>query len=207
MIRRSYLSLILGISFVSIVLAGCAGMQYTSPESNTTSELIESLRDNRIETLYYVAYPAVVKELILRQGIVADLISAYDLGGDELFRFNLIVILNHRKVFNQSVREDILRCLVRALKDSSPWTRTEAVWGLGLSGNDRVIPGIIPLLDDPDPGVVNETILALAKLTGIADLPVSNSQMREAERIIMVNFWKSWWNEVKINFDQAPGTI
>ena len=199
MIQRSYNSIIIGISFISLVLAGCVGSQPIALESNTTKELIESLRHDRIEQLYYAEYPSNVKELMVRQNIVPDLISAYDSGGDDLFQFNLIVILNHRSAERESDKDEIVRCLGRALKDSSPWTRTEAVWGLGLSGASQMIPSIIPLLDDSDSKVVNEAILSLAKLAGIRDLPVSNQEMSEEERKGAVEFWKDWWNKVRPN--------
>ena len=166
-------------------------------ESSTTMELIESLRHDRIEKLYYEKYPSNVKELMVRQNIVSDLISAYDRGGDDLFQFNIIVILNQRSAQNESDKDEIVRCLGRALKDSSPWTRTEAVWGLGLSGAAQMIPSIIPLLDDPNPKVVNEAILSLAKLTGTRDLPISNPQMSEEKRMEAVFFWKDWWEKVR----------
>ena len=166
-------------------------------ESNTTRELIESLRHNRIEQLYYDNFPPNVKELMVRPEIVPDLVSAYDHGGDDLFRFNVIVILNNRSALSETDKNDILQCLERAVNDSSPWTRTEAVWGLGHLGAAQIIPSIISLLDDPNPKVVNEAILSLAKLTGTRDLPISNQHMSEETRTEAVLFWKDWWDKVR----------
>jgi hypothetical protein len=199
MIQRSYVSIVIGIFFISSVLAGCASLQSSNPELNTTEELIESLRHERIEQLYYENYTTNVKELMVRPNIVSDLISAYDRGGDDLYRFNVIVILNHRSALSESEKEDIVKCLARAVNDSSPWTRTEAVWGLGILGVAQMVPKIIPLLDDPDPIVVNEAILSLAKLTGIQDLPISNRDMSDEERMEAIKFWKDWWIEVRPN--------
>ena len=197
MIKRSYISVVIGIFFISFVLVGCASLRSATPESKTTKELIESLRHERIEQLYYENYTRNVKELMVRPNIVSDLISAYDRGGDDLFRFNVIIILNHRSAISESKKEDIVECLGRAVNDSSPWTRTEAVWGLGVFGVAQMIPKVIPLLDDPDPIVVNEAILSLAKLAGMRDLPISNQNMSEEERMGVVRFWKKWWDEVR----------
>ena len=62
-----------------------------------------------------------------------------------------------------------------------------------------MIPKVIPLLDDPDPIVVNEAILSLAKLTGMRDLPISNQNMSDEERMEAIKFWKDWWDEVRPN--------
>lgn len=163
--------------------------------SAATADLIESLRRERIEQLYYEDYPPNVEELMARDGIVPDLVRAYDRGGDDLYRFNLIVILNHLAVLGDPNVEAISPCLERAVKDSFPWVRTEAVWGLGLFGTPSSIPLLIPLLDDPDADVVNETILTLAKLTGGEDLPVSNQGLSEEERREGVKYWKDWWTK------------
>ncbi len=196
MIQRPSVSTVVGI-FVCLVLAGCAGLQANTLDSGTTADLIENLRRDRIEQLYYDDFPAGVKELMVRPNIIPDLIDAYDRGGDDLFRFNLIVILNHRSALSDSDKTDIAGCLGRALSDVSPWTRTEAVWGLGILGVNQMVPGVIPLLDDPEPMVVNEAILALAKLTGMRDLPLSNQDMPAEERMEAIRFWKDWWAEVR----------
>lgn len=197
MIQRSPVFVKIGLLLILFAFVGVVARQPAALESGTTKELIESLRHDRIEQLYYDNFPPNVKELLARPEIVPDLVSAYDHGGDDLFRFNLIVILNNRSALSETDKNDILQCLGRAVNDSSAWTRTEAVWGLGYSGAAQMIPTIIPLLDDPNPNVVNEAILSLARLTGTRDLPISNQQMSEEKRMEAVQFWKDWWNKVR----------
>ena len=174
------------------------------------SELIDTLRHERIETLYYSNYPENFKELMLRDDAIFTLVDAYNTGGDDLFRFNVIIILNHIKPLTDAQRDAISQCLCRAVKDTSPWVRTEAVWGLGLSPEPVSVPVIIPLLDDPDPHVVNEAILSLAKITGIRHMPVSNENMPVEERRKAVDDWKRWWKKVSVILNQpiseVPGT-
>jgi HEAT repeat protein len=176
-------------------VSGCATFNHTQYGSLKTPALIATLQQERIEQLYYPKYPENVKELIVRDGIVLALTRAYDRGGDDLYRFNLIVILNHRSTLSDLERAAIVQCLYHAIKDTSPWVRTEAVFGLGFLGTPRSIPIIIPLLDDQDQNVVNETILTLAKLAGGKDLPVCNQEMPVEERQKAVEFWKEWWHE------------
>jgi hypothetical protein len=197
MIQRSPVFVKIGLFFILFAFVGGVARQPAARESGTTKELIESLRHDRIEQLYYDNSPPNVEELMVRPGIVPDLVSAYDLGGDELFRFNVIVILNHRSALSELDKHNIVQCLGRAVNDSSAWTRTEAVWGIGQSGAAQMIPDIIPLLDDPDPKVVNEAILSLAKLTGTRDLAISNQHMSEENRTEAVSFWKDWWDKVR----------
>ena len=195
--HRLNISTILMFILAVSVLGGCDSLRPVETSSQTTNELIQSLHHERIEQLYYESYPHNVKELMVRQKIVPELIGAYYQGGDDLYRFNLIVILNHRSALSDLDRMAIVTCLERALKDSSAWVRTEAVWGLGISGSVQLVPSIVPLLDDPDPNVVNETILSLAKLTGTGNLPISNNQMSKQDRDRAVEFWKGWWTEMK----------
>jgi hypothetical protein len=190
-----------GFSYITILglvllcMCGCATLSPAPYGSLQTPQLIATLQRERIEQLYYPGYPENVKELVVRDGIVLALIHAYDRGDDDLYRFNLIVILNHRSTLSDAERDAIVQCLQRAIKDTSPWVRTEAVFGLGFLGTSRSIPAIIPLLDDQDVNVINEAILALAKIVGGTDLPVSNQEMPAEDRQKAVEFWKEWWRK------------
>ena len=99
--------------------------------------------------------------------------------------------MNHLSALSGSEKAAIVECLWGATQDSSNWVRTEAIWGIGLFDTMESIPKVIPLLDDPDPGVVNETILTLVKLVGNKDAPISNPDMSEEERKEAVAFWKT----------------
>jgi hypothetical protein len=157
MLQRALISKILLFCVAGFFICGCASVKPTKPESLTTQELIETLRHERIEQLYYDKFPANVKELMVRPNIVLDLSDAYTRGGDDLYRFNVVVILNHRAALSDSEKTAIAQCLDRALNDHAPWVRTEAVWGLGILAAARSIPSVILLLDDPDQNVVNES--------------------------------------------------
>lgn len=183
------------LGLVLVCVCGCATLGPASYGSLQTPQLIATLQRERIEQLYYPRYPDNVKELVVRDGIVIDLIRAYEQGGDDLYRFNLIVILNHRTTLSDAERTAIVQCLHRAIKDRSPWVRTEAVFGLGFVGTSRSIPAVIPLLDDQDANVINEAIITLAKIAGGTDLPVSNQEMSAEDRQKAVKFWKQWWRK------------
>lgn len=197
MLQRALISKILLFWFVGFFLSSCATVKPPTPESLTTRELIETLHRQRIEQLYYDKFPANVKELMLRQNIVFDLSAAYTRGGDDLYRFNVLVILNHRATLSDAEKAAVVQCLDHAVNDHAPWVRTEAVWGLGILGAAQSIPSVILLLDDPDQEVVNESILTLAKIAGIRNLPISNQNMSEVQRQEAIRFWKDWWEKVK----------
>ena len=163
---------------------------------------IETLRHERIEQLYYKSYPQNVKELMVRPDIVPELIVAIDRGGDDLYRFNLIIVLNHRSALGDSERVAIVQSLEQALKDPFSWVRTEAVWGVGELGSIESISRVIPLLDDPDPNVVNETVLTLAKFIGMPNAPISNQDMPADDRREIVEFLKDWWEKVRPELSQ-----
>ena len=202
MVRYRQIACVLISAFVALVLWSCATRQVVQPATQATSDLIQTLRHERIEQLYYDDLPPNMKELIVRNNIVPELAKAYAQGGDDFYRFSLIVILDHRGALSNSERMIIVKCFESAVKDGSAWVRTEAVWGLGLLGDLKSVPAIIPLLDDQDVNVVNETVLTLAKLTGAKDLPISNMGMPDDERRNAVDFWKDWWNKAK---RETPG--
>lgn len=188
MFRKRFIqAVVFGALF--LLLWGCA----TPFRSMETEKLIDTLRRDSIETLIYSTYPENVRELTLRNDSVFKLISAYDRGGDDLFRFNIIMILNNHSDSTDEDKAAIIQCLYRAVKDSSSWVRTEAVWGLGMLPISRSIPVIIPLLDDPDSNVVNEVILSLTKITNGRYFPMNDLQLSAKARQNAVEYWKDWW--------------
>ena len=196
------LTLVLLIIFVAIALSNysCAGRQKISNSNvgQTTFHLIASLSEERIEDLYYDDFPENIKELIVKTGIFAELQKAYqEYENDDLARFNIIIVLNHKKARSKIEKKLMEETLLFAVMDSSEWVRTEAIWGVGLSGDVKAAPVIIPALDDASPIVVNEVILSLYKITSEDEMPISNEDMADEERALQVEYWKKWWFENK----------
>jgi hypothetical protein len=198
----------LKIIFLMSIMIGCAGI----PEGEKAIEeehmaLINSLHTQRVVTLYYDVskYPENVNELIAKSGNVEALISSYRSDdSDYLFRFNIIMILNEKTELASFSKKkaEIAKGLSFALSDPSPWVRTEAVWGIGRLGYDTYVPDIIPFIDDLDDNVVNETILALEKLTGFKSTKSSNQKLSPTVRALAVSFWKNWWEENKGRYEK-----
>jgi len=173
-----------------------------TPESFSPEELIESLKNDRVKELYYYSFPPNVKELMIRQGIVFDLVEAYsDKDADALFRFNILLILNHRGALLPSEKHIIIACLEGALEDSSAWVRTEAVWGLQFVGDASSYPKIIKMLDDTDSNVKNETITTLSRLTGITEMSDYSDDIF-IEEPTEEEFWKYWWFWAKLKKEE-----
>lgn len=192
------------ISLMNIVILFAAAAFVVNEESRdigkvSTEKLIISLNHKRIQNKYYdyEALPQYVKELIVRPDIVTDLAVAYDKGGSDLYRFNLIVILNHKVVTTDDKREEIIDTLEIALNDPSPQVRMEAVWGLGIHKSTRSLFKVASMLDDESPIVVNEVVLTLGKLRNVPNLPVSNSEMSPDDRRKLVEFWKGWLDRIE----------
>ena len=168
-------------------------------ENTKIDSLIKSLKKQRVESLYYREYTPNVDELIKTEGITDDLIQAYKWGGDDLFRFNIMVILSHRKIESENEKLKMIDCFMLGINDKSELVRTESIWALGLIGNKQLMPRVSQLLDDNDPIVVNETILALLKMTGKKDLPRSNPKLPDEKRKVMVQQWK----EVLVDMEKS----
>ena len=156
-------------------------------------DLIETLKAQRVESIYYEAakFPVNVQELISRPGMVSELSRAYGADKtDPLFRFNIILIFNHKKMTDREWGY-VAKVLDRGLLDSSEWVRVESVWGLGRHGDKRYLARIMPLLDDQHTVVVNETILTVKRLLGDVDKTViSNQYLSDEDRKIQVEILK-----------------
>lgn len=171
-------------------------------ESAELDQLIATIHQEPVQELYYATFPPSVSRLMASRDVTGRLIEAYgDVRGDSLYRFSILVILNH-VTMSASEKDSVADLFVAALKDRSSWVRTEAVWGLGRNGEFRHIPAVMAVLEDPDVNVVNEAILSLFRLTGNHDNLTSNQNMGESERIEAVAYWRKWWAKNRSRFDE-----
>ncbi|MFO1519206.1 MAG: HEAT repeat domain-containing protein [bacterium] len=199
---RSLASLLL-VGFLSIAsFPACAPHSGAKPHSSRAANpSIATLHTSRNITLYYeeAHFPENVKELILLPGNIDALIGAYQKDKkDNLYRFNIIMILNKKIEYriDEGRSKAIEKELLKAIHDPDPWVRTEAVWGLGNIGNTGDLSALIPLLDDPDDNVLNETVLSLSKLSGLEKSGKnSNMDLQKKDRGKEVEFWKGWWKQ------------
>lgn len=134
----------------------------------STTDLIARLATSRNESLYYATdrLPEHVKTLLVRQGIVGDVVAAYRAKPmDAMQRFNLVMLLA------QQLKQGIARAneidlaadaLVEALSDPHDWVRTEAVWGLAFARRARDEAAVLRAQsDDPSQTVRGEAIKTL----------------------------------------------
>ncbi len=78
----------------------------------------------------------------------------------------------------------------KALQDRSAWVRTEAAWGIGRIGTKSDMEFLLPLLDDEDNNVVNETLLSLDKISGLNKDVISAQDLTSEMREALVKMWK-----------------
>ncbi len=76
-----------------------------------------------------------------------------------------------------------LRVLGEALKHPEAWLRQHAVYGLTLSGDNRIVPLLLNTLNDPEREVVKQVIQSLGKLKDPRALPALQAiALRRADR-------------------------
>lgn len=118
-------------------------------------DLIKSLYTLRNSNLYYgwKQFPLNLQEIDRRPADVAALVNAYYADknyepNDEIFRFNIIMILNRKRTQSFSAEEKrlISRCYVDALRDSSSMVRVEASWQASMIGDQINDPEIKQLI-------------------------------------------------------------
>ncbi len=76
-----------------------------------------------------------------------------------------------------------LKVLGEALKHPEAWLRQHAVYGLTLSGDQRIVPVLLNMLNDPEREVVKQVIQSLGKLKDRRALPALQAiAIRRADR-------------------------
>ena len=149
-----------------------AGAKPALPPGQSVAALVESLRHTRVESLYYSRklLPESVKTLIAVPGIEGELCGRYEKADpDELYRFNLIIVMNRRAVYVgvEDTRRLLGACLVKALDDSSALVRTEAANALGRLNFPDSAPRLEQALrGDGDVNVAYEAFRALMRYRG-----------------------------------------
>lgn len=104
--------------------------------------MIAQLHTTRLESLYYTneSVPAIVWKLAGAPDLEDALLRAYASGDpDDLFRFNIIVILNRRAVSvkDSQTRQRMHDCMTEALRtDSFGWVKVEALDALRRLGDE-----------------------------------------------------------------------
>jgi hypothetical protein len=114
-------------------------------------DLIESLHTSRNLELHYSwdRFPLNLQELKRRPSDIAALVAAYYAEkNDDVFRFNIIMILNNksRDGFSPEEASLIAQCFVDALSDSSSLVRAEASWQDYMLGDHIYNPAVQQLL-------------------------------------------------------------
>jgi len=136
-------------------------------ELGDISNLIKSLRSERVTDLYYRTLPDNVKKLIRIPGITHQVMSSYSATvPDDLYRFNLVLIINNRlqKSPDEIRVNDWGEFLSLCLKDNSPWVRTEAANALRFIPYGAATPLLIDLLRHGDDANVGyEAAMTLMK--------------------------------------------
>lgn len=149
------------MAFLSTWLSG-EPAPATAPAEADIASAIESLHTTRLESLYYAndKVPKNVWRLVFTPGLDDSLLRAYRVGDrDDLFRFNLIMILNRRAVGleGEEPRRKVYDCMLEAVRtDSFGWVKVEARDALRRLGADKAV------LEEAD---------ALIKSQGAAESP------------------------------------
>src|SRR5882672_8417263 len=128
------------------LVKGDTGAVYQAFLSTLTAQAastIPELHTTRVESLYYTneTVPKNVWKLVFAPGLEDVLLSTYASGDpDDLFRYNIIMILNRRTVGvkDAGMRQRIHDCLMDALgKDSFGWIKVEALDALRRLGDEK----------------------------------------------------------------------
>jgi len=98
-------------------------------------------------------------------------------------------------------RERGLRLLLAGLKDEDVDVRRAAVNQLRFANDRRVVPAIIPLLDDPDHTARFFALGALRKLTGQPFFTRTTDPPEKQQAVIRQ--WKEWWNRERARWAET----
>lgn len=98
-------------------------------------------------------------------------------------------------------RQRGMQLLLAALRDMDADLRRGAIGQVRFANEPRVVPAVIPLLDDPDPTIRFFATGVLRKLTGMPYLARNtDSEQRKQE---VVQQWKRWWQQNRHRWKQT----
>lgn len=98
-------------------------------------------------------------------------------------------------------RQRGMQLILAALRDMDVDLRRGAISQVRFANEPRVVPAVIPLLDDPDPTIRFFATGVLRKLTGMPYLARNtDSEQRKQE---VVQLWKRWWQQNQHRWKQT----
>jgi HEAT repeat protein len=90
------------------------------------------------------------------------------------------------------------------LADEEPEYRLAAVRALAWRQERAAVPWLIPLLDDPEPVVVQTAHWALKALTKQDHGPAADAD--RADRVLSMVAWQAWWKKEGEVAQNTPGS-
>jgi len=106
------------------------------------------------------------------------LVKAYEQSKDDDPRVRRYLALALGRL-DPPMSDEAVRELSKALDDADAEARITAIWALGSSGDESVVPKIRPLYESSDPGIRKIVVYALGALPGSAQIPTLETALQD----------------------------
>jgi len=158
------------LTVVAVTVTVYVGFRSLLSDARSPSDYLTEIRNGGSDRRWPAAYelsrlmsnPKVRQDKTLAAGLVK---AFQESKGDPDVRRYLALAIGR---LDPPLPPDALADLTQALDDSDSQTRISVIWALGSSGDEAVVPRLIPLYQaqDADPGVRKMVVYALGALPG-----------------------------------------
>ena len=158
------------LTVVAVTVSVYVGFRSLLSDERSPSDYLTEIRNGGSDRRWPAAYelsrlmsnPKVRQDKTLAAGLVK---AFQESKGDPDVRRYLALAIGR---LDPPLPSDALAGLTQALDDSDSQTRISVIWALGSSGDEAVVPRLIPLYQaqDADPGVRKMVVYALGALPG-----------------------------------------
>jgi hypothetical protein len=112
-------------------------------------------------------------------------------------KFTLVSLAEQvvNKVNDEKVRKEFEPFFIEASKSGFDWTKAVAIRGLGQTGDMGQMHYLIKFLDDGNPNVVDETLVALKFIFDRQNVTTTRAPASNKESVYEIhdaNYWKKW---------------
>jgi HEAT repeat protein len=171
------------LTVVALTVTVYVGFRSLLADDKSPSDYLTEIRNGGSDRRWPAAYelsrlmsnPAVRKDKTLASGLVK---AFQESKADQDVRRYLALAIGR---LDPPLPPDALAGLTSALDDPDSQTRISVIWALGSSGDEAVVPRLIPIYQaqDADPGIRKMVVYALGALPGETQIETLRTALRD----------------------------
>ena len=170
------------LAVVAVTVGVYAGFRSLLADNRSAADYLAEVQNGGTNRRWPAAYE--LSRLMSDPKVRADrtlapaLVKAYEQSKDDDPRVRRYLALALGRL-DPPMSDEAVRELSKALDDADAEARITAIWALGSSGDESVVPRIRPLYESSDPGIRKIVVYALGALPGSAQIPTLETALQD----------------------------